>query len=85
MFNQLFLVLGSIMAKVFLLVVVWLALPLVLSFEDIERTEVGRIVHGQEAEDGSLPYQVSLQLNFGNRLQSDKMSHFCGGALIGDR
>merc|ERR1711892_1052114 len=69
----------------FLLVCAWLTLSLVLSFEDIEKIEVGRIVHGQEAEDGSLPYQVSLQLNFGSRLESDKMSHFCGGALIGDR
>jgi len=53
--------------------------------ERLEKVEVGRIVHGQEAEEGGLPYQVSLQLNFGDRLQSDKLSHFCGGALVGDR
>lgn len=53
--------------------------------ESMMREEVGRIVHGQEAETGELPYQVSVQLNYGSRLVSAKGSHFCGGALIGER
>jgi secreted trypsin-like serine protease len=47
-----------------------------------EKEEVGRIVNGQEADKGELPYQVSIQLNFGSRLVSSKSLHFCGGALI---
>jgi len=49
------------------------------------REEIGRIVHGQEAAQGERPYQVSVQFNFGNRLESSKPNHFCGGALIADR
>merc|ERR1712080_535277 len=52
--------------------------------------EVPRIVNGEEAGDGTLPYQVSVQLNFNfhdrknSPLRSSKPSHFCGGALIAD-
>ena len=38
---------------------------------------VNRVVGGQEAADGSVPYQVSLQLKgFG---------HYCGGSILADR
>lgn len=47
--------------------------------------ELGRIVNGEEAREGSLPYQVSLQLHYGGKLESQKYAHFCGGALIGER
>ena len=47
-----------------------------------EKEEVGRIVHGQEAEEGEFPYQVSVQLQYGSRLVSSKPTHFCGGAFI---
>ena len=46
------------------------------------KEEVGRIVNGEEAKEGSLPYQASLQLNIGSRLVSTKPAHFCGGAFI---
>lgn len=47
-----------------------------------DKEEVGRIVNGQEAPEGSLPYQASIQLNYGSRLVSSKPTHFCGGAFI---
>lgn len=51
-----------------------------------DKEEVGRIVHGQEVQPGERAYQVSIQLNFGDRLaDSSKMTHFCGGALLSDR
>lgn len=46
------------------------------------RQEEARIVHGQETVRGERPYQVSVQLNYGDRLVSSKPEHFCGGALI---
>jgi len=46
------------------------------------RQEEGRIVNGREAAEGALPYQASLQLNYGSRLVSNKPAHFCGGAFI---
>merc|ERR1711887_174406 len=49
------------------------------------KEEDPRIVHGQEAARGSLPYQVSVQLNYNNRRITSKPSHFCGGALIADK
>jgi len=50
------------------------------------REEHPRIVHGQEAPNGSLPYQVSVQLNYDDtHLTTTKAAHFCGGALIADR
>ena len=33
-----------------------------------DKEEKGRIVNGQEAPDGALPYQASIQLNYGSRL-----------------
>jgi secreted trypsin-like serine protease len=50
-----------------------------------DKDEKGRIVNGQEVEDGERPYQVSLQFimdNTADRLISKKSEHFCGGALI---
>jgi len=41
-----------------------------------------RIVNGEEAPIGALPYQASLQLRYGSRLASSKSAHFCGGAFI---
>jgi len=49
-----------------------------------DKQEQGRIVNGQEAPEGSLPYQASIQLNYGSRLVSSKTTHFCGGAFIAD-
>ena len=46
------------------------------------KEEIGRIVNGEEAPEGGLPYQASLQLNIGSRLVSTKPAHFCGGAFI---
>merc|ERR1712227_232947 len=46
------------------------------------KEEKGRIVNGEEAPVGSLPYQASLQLRVGDRLVSSKSMHFCGGAFI---
>ena len=46
------------------------------------KEEVGRIVNGEEAPEGALPYQASLQINLGTRLVSSKPAHFCGGAFI---
>ena len=43
-----------------------------------------RIVHGEEAAEGALPYQASLQLRVGDRLVSSKPAHFCGGAFIAE-
>lgn len=47
--------------------------------------EEARIVHGQEVAKGERPYQVSVQVNYEDRLETSKPSHFCGGALISDR
>jgi len=47
-----------------------------------DKEEKGRIVNGQEAPEGALPYQASIQLNYGSRLVSSKPTHFCGGAFI---
>ena len=64
-------------------VVTALLLPLCWTAPGPEyKEEVGRIVHGQEAPEGGLPYQASLQLNLGSRLVSTKPAHFCGGAFI---
>merc|ERR1712192_174763 len=64
---------------------VFLLLPLLsLSRAETIKEEDPRIVHGQEAARGSLPYQVSVQLNYNNRRITSKPSHFCGGALIAD-
>ena len=38
--------------------------------EQALRQEDARIVHGKEATKGSLPYQVSVQLNYNNRMVS---------------
>ena len=48
------------------------------------KEEQGRIVNGQEAPEGGLPYQASLQLKLGNRLVSSKPAHFCGAAFIAE-
>ena len=48
-----------------------------------KKEQVVRIVNGQEARRGELPYQASLQLNSGSRLMSRKSGHFCGAAFIG--
>merc|ERR1712227_1084909 len=48
------------------------------------KEEKGRIVNGEEAPVGSLPYQASLQLRVGDRLVSSKSMHFCGGAFIAE-
>merc|ERR1719466_510761 len=66
-----------------MLVLHLLLLPLLGMAETIKE-EDPRIVHGQEAARGSLPYQVSVQLNYNNRRITSKPSHFCGGALIAD-
>jgi len=51
-----------------------------------DKEEIGRIVNGQEVKPGERAYQVSIQLNFGERLgDSSKMTHFCGGAVLSDR
>lgn len=51
-----------------------------------DKEEIGRIVNGQEVQPGERAYQVSIQLNFGDRLaDSSKTSHFCGGAVLSDR
>jgi len=57
---------------------------LALALGVLAKEEDPRIVHGQEAAKGSLPYQVSVQLNYNNRLITTNPSHFCGGALIAD-
>merc|ERR1711928_79658 len=63
-----------------------LFLPLLrLSMADTIKEEDPRIVHGQEAARGSLPYQVSDQLNYNNRRITSKPAHFCGGALVADK
>jgi len=63
-----------------------LLLPLLRSsMAETIKEEDPRIVHGQEAARGSLPYQVSVQLNYNNRRITSKPSHFCGGALIADK
>merc|ERR1711892_332125 len=49
-----------------------------------DKAESGRIVNGQEAPDGELSYQASLQLHFGIRLVTSKPTHFCGGAFIAE-
>jgi len=46
------------------------------------KEEQGRIVNGQEAPEGALPYQASIQLNYGSRLVTSKGTHFCGAAFI---
>jgi len=48
------------------------------------KEEKGRIVNGEAAPVGSLPYQASLQLRVGDRLVSSKSMHFCGGAFIAE-
>jgi len=64
----------------------FLLLPLLeLSLAETSKEEDPRIVHGQEAARGSLPYQVSVQLNYNNRRATSKPSHFCGGALVADK
>jgi len=50
---------------------------------DLKEEEI-RIVNGQEAPVGALPYQASLQLKIGDRLVSSKPAHFCGGAFISE-
>jgi len=67
-----------------MLVLHLLLLPL-LGMAETAKEEDPRIVHGQEAARGSMPYQVSVQLNYNNRRITSKPSHFCGGALIADR
>jgi len=62
-----------------LVVVVWVVLGVSAKKEHEEQ---GRIVNGQEAPEGALPYQASIQLNYGSRLVSSKPTHFCGGAFI---
>jgi len=57
---------------------------LALALGGVAKEEDPRIVHGQEAARGSLPYQVSVQLNYNNRLITTKPTHFCGGALIAE-
>jgi len=47
-----------------------------------KKVEFGRIVNGEEAQEGERTYQASVQLNFGSRLVSSKSTHFCGGAFI---
>ena len=47
-----------------------------------DKVEDIRIVNGEEAPEGGLPYQASLQLKIGDRLESSKGGHFCGGAFI---
>ena len=49
---------------------------------DRDKVEDIRIVNGEEAPEGDLPYQASLQLKIGDRLESSKGGHFCGGAFI---
>ena len=51
-------------------------------YKEEYKEEIGRIVNGEEAPEGGLPYQASLQLNIGSRLVSTKPAHFCGGAFI---
>ncbi|KAJ8668204.1 hypothetical protein QAD02_009867 [Eretmocerus hayati] len=43
-------------------------------------SQSGRIVGGQDADEGEFPHQVSLQYGFGSFL-----SHLCGGSIINDR
>jgi len=51
-----------------------------------DKEEVGRIVNGQEVKPGERAYQVSVQINFGDRLlDSSKSTHFCGGARLSER
>lgn len=75
------------MASKVWLVLVLLALPVLsLPWSDLDKEEVGRIVNGEEAAPGELPYQVSIQLNFNHdRLVSSKPLHFCGGSLIAEK
>ena len=47
-----------------------------------DKVEGIRIVNGEAAAEGSLPYQASLQFKIGDRLESSKGGHFCGGAFI---
>jgi len=49
-----------------------------------DKDEVGRIVNGQEAAKGELPYQASIQLSSADRQFSEKGSHFCGAAIFED-
>jgi len=64
-----------------------LVLPILFKFAVTEssKEEDPRIVHGQEASRGSLPYQVSVQLNYNDRKVTSKPGHFCGGALVADK
>ena len=55
---------------------------LTISAPDRDKVEDIRIVNGEEAPEGGLPYQASLQLKIGDRLESSKGGHFCGGAFI---
>jgi len=55
---------------------------LTTSAPDRDKVEDIRIVNGEEAPEGDLPYQASLQLKIGDRLESSKGGHFCGGAFI---
>jgi len=50
-----------------------------------DKEEVGRIVHGEEVRPGKILYQVSIQLNYGPEFVSKKFEHFCGGALLNRR
>lgn len=49
------------------------------SYDDVDRMS-GKIVGGQNAHRASLPWQISLQLDFGNTFE-----HWCGGSILSER
>ncbi|EAT41805.1 AAEL006598-PA [Aedes aegypti] len=62
--------------------IVYLSLALLVTITSgqvvqLDDSYMNRVVGGQEAADGSVPYQVSLQLK--------GYGHICGGSIIGER
>jgi len=70
------------MTSLFLLLFLFL-FQVVISLP-LDKEEDLRIVKGEEAKDGELYYQVSVQMQYGNKYTSNRGYHFCGGTLIDD-